>query len=447
MSKILLLLAALSLFSAAGAQNRPGDSQRGSQKTKKHAERMSGDYDPTVLGLGRRSAGLSQSVIDRTVLNYYRTHVPGFRQSHMPNFIIVSPNGKTSLGIGGYVNFRTSYEFNGIVEDLDFKTWDIPVPRSYDSRQKLTMDASTTRLFFKAMADTRALGLVTAYVETDFRGYHDYNLRLRLAYITFKGLLFGQNVTTFCDLNASPTTVDFEGPNAYNLNFNTMIRYTYTSRDGRFQTAVAAEMPELSATFGERFGSVPQRMPDFPLYVQYNWGSKRDSHLRASAVFRDLYYYNMERGATLSSFGWGVQLSGNVKIARRWNTFLQMVYGSGITPYIQDITGSGLDLVPNPAGSCRMQTLPMLGWFAAGRYALSRRAAVSGGYSQVRVNRRHGYGPAEQYHVAQYVFGNIFWNISPHMEVAVEYLYGTRKNMDGRQGCANRVQAMIQYNF
>mgnify|MGYP000544390182 FL=1 len=80
------------------------------------------------------------------------------------------------------------------------------------------MDASTSRIYLKGIANTRALGRVVVYVSTDFRGgaQGSYTPRLREAYVSFKGFTFGRDVTTFCDLDAGPTTIDFQGPNAYN---------------------------------------------------------------------------------------------------------------------------------------------------------------------------------------------------------------------------------------
>ena len=71
-------------------------------------------------------------------------------------------------------------------------------------------------------------------------------------------------MTTFCDLAAAPTTIDFQGPNAYNFNFATLIRYERSFADDRLSFGVAAEMPAVSGTYGEGFEPIPQRVPDIP---------------------------------------------------------------------------------------------------------------------------------------------------------------------------------------
>lgn len=402
-------------------------------------------YSPEVYTMWHTSPDGKVTAIREVIDFYEATHVPGFQQSHMPQFIITAKDNRFTLGIGGFVNFRTAFDFEGNVGDIDFITYDIPVPGNYATRQQFRMDASTSRLFFKATAKTKALGNVVAYMETDFRGASS-NLRIREAFISFKGFLFGQNVTTFCDLTAAPTTIDFQGPNAYTFNFNTMIRYT-RDLSPSWSIGAALEMPQISAIETPSLKTIPQRLPDLPVYVQYNWGKNKGSHLRASGVFRDLYYHSMTKDDNKSAFGWGAQLSAKIKMSKRLTFFGQGVYGRGITPYIQELNNSGLDIVPDPENMNELQTIPMFGWFGSLQYNISQKVFCSGGYSQVSVLKENGYGTADQYRLGQYVFANAFWNVTPFCQVGIEYLYGVRKNMDSHKNHANRIQAAIQYNF
>lgn len=425
MKRVELLLLALFAFSTLAAQN----------------------YQLVVISSERVSPRKDSMMMAETSRHFLSVHEQGFQQSAPPNFVITGNNNRFMFGIGGYVNFRTAYDLDGALPNLDFVTYDITVPNSWQERQRLFMDASTTRLYFRTLIKSRCLGLITTYVETDFRGYHG-DLRMRQAYVAFKGLLFGRSATTFCDLGAGPNTVDFQGPNAYNFKFNNMIRYRYAISPN-WTIAAALEMPSVSGTYSDELQAIPQRVPDLPLYVQWNWGYRTGlmSHLRASAVFRDMFYYNVSSDKHQETFGWGVQLSGNIKIFRPLQIFMNGVYGKGITPYIQDLYGSGLDLVPKDNGAQHLQALPMMGWQAALQYNITPRCFVSGGYSQVRVYDEYGFKPDDVYRFGQYIFGNVFYHVTPSCKVAVEYLYGERQNMNDVKGHSNRIQAMIQYNF
>ena len=443
----------VALFAAASVSAQP----------RMRSARMGGEYAPTVYLISmhetdtvycdpcaaQQAAKLNRLAAQGATQDYAETHRSGFQQTELPQFVFANKNNKFSFAFGGYIALRTAYEFNGIVDNLDFVPYDIPIPGNYATQQKLTMDASTSRLFVKAIANTRALGRIVVYVDGDFRGgaRNSYVPRLRSAYVMVGGFTFGRDVTTFCDLQAAPMTVDFQGPNAYNFQFATMLRYEIDFARDFMKFGVAAEMPQISASYNDYFAPLPQRMPDFPVYLQLQWGAQRESHIRASAVFRNLYARNLRTDSNTSLFGWGVQFSGSIKVCPWVKLFMNGVYGEGITPYIQDLKGAGLDFTPNPQNPEQIQTMPMWGWQAAAQLGLSRRLALSGGYSTVRVQQKNGYFAEDEYRQGQYIFGNLFYSMTPRCKVAVEYLYGTRKNMDKEHNHANRAQMLLQYSF
>ena len=433
------LLAALLAAPVAAQPSRPSSRPDGENP----AAAFAASHSPATSGRHRTSEE------EDARRDHAETHRRGFQQHDRPQFVFSSKENRFSFSLGGFVALRAAYDAGGIVENIDFVTYDIPVAGNYATRQKLTLDASTSRLFLKAIANTRAVGRVVIYLDGDFRGgaANSYTPRLRSAYVSLLGLTLGRDVTTFCDLEAAPATVDFQGPNAYNFNFATLVRYERSFAEGRLSFGVAAEMPVVSGTYGEGFDAIPQRVPDIPFYLQYAWGGDRSSHIRASAVVRNMYLHDLTRKSDTSLTGWGVQFSGTIRCCDPLRLFMNGVYGKGITPYIQDLTGSGLDFTPCPRDETRIRTMPMWGWQAAAQIALTPRLFLSGGYSTVRVQRSHGFYAADEYKRGQYVFGNVFYTIAPRCKVAGEYLYGSRRDMAAGKGYANRVNVMLQYGF
>ena len=373
----------------------------------------------------------------------------GFQQVAAPSVIFANSRNSFSFAIGGYVNLRTEYSFDDVVNNIDMVPYNIPIPTSFDSKQQIRMDATTSRLFLRGIANTSHLGKVEVFFDVDFRGglAGSYVPRLRSGYVSFKGLTIGRDVTTFCDLNAAPTTVDFQGPNAYNFNFATQIRYEISFLNDIMKAGAALEMPNVSGTYGENFAPVPQRVPDIPLYLQASWGKDRQSHVRASAVLRNSFLYNKVGNYTDNLFGWGIQASGKISVVRMLDIFFNGVYGEGITPYIQDLTGSGLDFTPNPADPTRIQQMPMYGWQVAAQLNILPNLFVSGGYSAVTVEKKNGYYAEQEYRRGQYVFGNVFYHLTRRFTLAAEYLWANRKNMNSDENSANRINVMMQYNF
>ena len=392
----------------------------------------------------------SKGVVADIKEDYTKSARKGFQQAHNPTVVFATHDNRFSLAFGGFVNLRTSYDVDGTIPGLDFVPYNIPMSKNYANKQRVMMDASTSRLFMKAIVNSRALGQVIVYSDIDFRGGEtgSYLPRLRSAYVSLKGFTIGRDVTTFCDLNAAPTTIDFQGPNAYNFNFNEMIRYECNFMRNHFKFALAAETPSVNATYGEYFSEIYQRVPDFIAYLQYAWGENHNSHLRVSGVVRDMYLHSKVSGENTTQLGWGVQLSGHLSITRWVDLYMNGVYGKGITPYIQDLTGSPYDFAYNPENPQQMQTMPMWGWQAAAQVNIIPSVLwVSGGYSEVGLDKENGYLADDQYHRGQYVFGNIFYNPTKNFTLALEYLHGSRKDMGSEKNTANRLSIMAQYNF
>lgn len=425
------------------------------------AQSSSEEYDPTVFMMYVKDGGgkirgegyevwSSRQGADDVVEMFEFTAREGFQQTHNPQFIFSSKDNRFALGIGGYVNLRTSYDFKGAVDNIDFVPYDIPMVANYANRQRVMMDATTSRLFTKAVVKSRQLGYVVAYIDMDFRGGSEfsYTPHVRSAYVSLLGFTAGRDVTTFCDLQAVPETIDHKGPNAYNFNYATMLRYQHSFFEDHLTIGAALEMPVVSGSYGESFRPISQRVPDIPVFVEYSWGRECRSHVRASAVFRNMYLHNATTGENTSLFGWGVQASGRVAVCDMFALYFNGIYGEGITPYIQDLTGSGLDFTPNPENLNQIQTMPM--WAVQGSAQVDvvpEKFWFSGGYSVARVQQKNGYYSASEYRRGTYIFGNVFYKVNNNFTLAAEYLHGGRKNMDGLKSSANRLSVMMQYNF
>ncbi len=147
------------------------------------AQNTRDDYQPVVYLLGVQRTTVNddamndaeyckrnQMAIDRAVLDFVETHRGGFEQPYLPQMIFSSRTNKIAFAVGGNVNMRVGYDFKGVVNNRDFIPADIPIPGNYNTRQKLMMDASTSTIYFKAVANNSTLGRVVAMCEADGRG-------------------------------------------------------------------------------------------------------------------------------------------------------------------------------------------------------------------------------------------------------------------------------------
>ncbi len=363
-----------------------------------------------------------------------------YQGPEVPHFLISDKKANAVFTIGGFVNFRTAYDFTYVMPNRDFVTAVIPMQGSISNKHRALMDASTSRLFFESVIKTRSGHPLKAYVETDFRGPSN-TLRLRQAYVSFCGFKFGQATSTFTDINSAFNTIDFEGPNAYTYSRNLMIQYTHEWCSG-LSAGIALEYPVVNATYSANNSPVYQRVPDIPAYLQYAWGGgETSSHIRLSGLLRNMYYTDNVIDANVDKIGWAAQISGSFGISNVARLYGQFLYGKGVTPYVQDLQGLPYDMVTDGATPGGMLALPVMAWFLGAEFHITDKMPLTLGYSQVRVENRDSYLPAEDYKLCQYIVANCFYNFGSALNIGVEYLYGTRYNVAGKYGrCSFRIK-------
>ena len=121
---------------------------------------------------------------------FEETQRPHFHDPRAPRFLLTDQQGKFALGIGGYLKTTMEYDFNGIVDDVDFIPALIPQPGSTSVRNQFQMDASTSTIFLKLVGRTKHLGNFIVYTAGNFRG-SGKTFELQNAYLSSWALLWG----------------------------------------------------------------------------------------------------------------------------------------------------------------------------------------------------------------------------------------------------------------
>lgn len=365
-----------------------------------------------------------------------------------PHLLLSDSDGKIGFGIGGFVRMRASYHFLGMPTDrLGFSPYSIPFPSDPSKRNGLDMDPSNSALFFKLVGRSSALGLYQVYVSGDFTG-KDYSFVLKDAYFSARGFTVGHTWSTFSDMASIPPTIDYLGPNGAAKLRTSQVRYVYTTPDN-LSLGIAAELPEVSASYTNLITSESsQVIPDIPIYMQYTWGKRKEtSHVRVAGIMRNMNYRNMLCNKTETATGIGVQFSSNIRITPIVELYGQITYGSGIADYINDLSGNGLSLVKNPNKPGKMQPLEALGWLGQVRINVADPVFVTFGYSEAKVFPKSGVMLGDAYRYGEYLVGNIFYNVTNDFQLGMEYLWGSRKNMNGEKKDANCIQTQLVYHF
>ncbi len=373
---------------------------------------------------------------------FYNTQGEYFRDPRAPRFVLTDREGKWGLGIGGYVQARVEYDFDGIVDNVDFLPSDIQ--RGDGPSSQYQMDITTSTIFLKLVGRSRLLGDFYVYTDGDWRG-DGKTFHLLHAYLNTKYVTFGYTTGGFMDLAAYPATVDNAGPCGMTFYRATQVALKYAF-DWGLSMGLGIESPDINATENEYVSVGAQRFPDIPIFVKYQF--YKNTHVRVGGIIRDISYRNLVNNAEREKVAWGAQASTLVTLGD-FQISGQFSIGEGIGSLINDVSNVGMDIVPAPNTPGDMTMLLTDAWFASLHYNISPSVFVSATYSQSNIHSRRGYGSAnpEMYKRGQYLAVNMFANASSNLQLGVEYLHGWRSDFDGDTFNANRINVMARYNF
>ncbi|MEM9500838.1 MAG: DcaP family trimeric outer membrane transporter [Pseudomonadota bacterium] len=306
--------------------------------------------------------------------------------------------------------------------------------------------ARQTRFLFKTATDVGEEHTLNSHIELDFnvteggdeRISNSFTPRIRQAFITYDNWLFGQAWSTFMDVGALPDSLDFIGVTPGTpFDRQPLIRWT----KGGLQLAI--EQPETTVTTptGGRLEPGDDTLPDF--VAKYNftgdWG-----RISTAGILRTLRVSDDDFGTgTDSALGYGVALSGVLKIGQRDDFRFSTSVGSGLGRYI------GLNIVNDAAIDLDGNLDPITTYAGFGAYrhywSDKLRSNLGGAYFKADnpVLLTTDLVTDESWNV----FGNLIWNPVPPLDFGVELLYAERMLEDGRSGNLQRVQFSTRYNF
>lgn len=379
---------------------------------------------------------------------HLRDNAPEGWEDDVPRFALFSKEGKFVLGIGGFAKVTAGVDLGSPIDNPDlFTTSSIPMDPAPGDRAQFNISAMQSHLFLNFVAFPGSKDQIGVFVGANF--LDNYKPKLQYAYLQYRGIRAGYDYSLFTDVASLPSTIDYEGPCSATTVPMAVANYRYRfGKHKEWMVAAGIELPQASYTVSDASAKVRQAVPDIPVALRYSWHGGK-SWVRASAILRNIYYHNEQTRKNVDVVGWGVQLSGTTQIAAGLRGYWQGVIGRGVASYIQDLNGEGMDLCPVAGGTLK----PVKAWGAMGglSYDITSRVQINGFYSHVRTYAEEYGGGAtpwgEQYRYAQYMGGNVLWNISRIFATGVEYLYGRRMDYSGKQSHDNRIQAMLKVSF
>jgi len=128
------------------------------------------------------------------------------------------------------------------------------------------------------------------------------------------------------------------------------------------------------------------------------------------------------------------------------NVIFAVAAGHGMSRYIQDTSGLGIDAEPTLAPSPHLVATPAVGVAAAYRHYWLRRLRSSAVYSYAAVNNTNS-AAATTYNHASYTATNLIWNPVGSLNLGAEFLYGWVMDQNGLKANDPRIQVSAKYSY
>ena len=360
--------------------------------------------------------------------------------------------GNTRVTYNGYVKLdaisqRTSggqLPGNSILRDFLFPSA-IPVG-GQASGFDTDFSARQTRFLFKTETDVGDDHKLSGLIELDFnvteggneRVSNSFVPRIRNALINFDNWTFGQGWSTFQNVGALPDSLDFIGVTPGTVfDRQPLIRYT----KGGLQIAVEQPETVVTSQAGTQVVSGDDQIPD--VVGRYNWSGDWGS-FTAAGIVRQLHVSTDDlMGVDDAAWGYGLSLSGKLKVGAKDDLRFMATAGDGLGRYI------GVNIVNDAAIRPDGTLDPIFTYsgFAAYRHvwAPNLRSNLAGAYfkadNPVRLTTNQVTDESWN------AFANVIWSPIPPLNVGIELMYAERTLEDGRSGNLQRVQFSTQYNF
>lgn len=352
------------------------------------------------------------------------------------------PGTQTILKIGGYFKTDFIHDLKPAGNTDAFVPSSFPVPQIV-SINNATVSIRPTRLSLDFRIPSTKIGEVRFYVEADLFGTNATTPRLRHAYAQAGNFLVGQTFTNFMDPDGFPDTLDFQGPNGMVNLRNPQLRYGFAlTPSTTFYVSVEKPSSDVLFTTPQFTDQPASPSPDGALRLRQEF---ERGHFQFSAIFRSVAAF-LPNGKSDSVFGWGLNASTGIKTFGKDNVIFAVVGGHGISRYIQDASGLGIDAEPVLVPSPHLEATPALGVEAAYQHYWRKTLRSSAVYSYAAVNNAALAAPGTYNH-GTYTAGNVIWNPHGSLNIGAEFLYGWVMEQSGQKANDPRIQFSAKYSF
>lgn len=328
-----------------------------------------------------------------------------------------------------------------------FVTSTIPVTGQdfYNSGYQLNGTANQSDLNFEFLVPTPVGSLRVAY-RNDFAQSDSprFTYNLKDFYIQAANLLVGYTETGFADVDAQPSTLDYEGTNSEISYRHFLVRYVFKLlRTSHSDLLLNVAVENSGSQIPPGAGTPRSVAPDGTVSLRLEG---KPGHLQLATLLRAIGSQTTT-GEAQTVFGWGVSLSGNVNLWCGDFLSVQVAGGQGVAAYFNDTGGLGLDAAENSNG--QLTALSIFGTFIGITHNWAARWSSTASYGYLVMDTASYAASLGQggFHSSQYASLNLIYRPWRHLLVGVEGLWGHHQTLSGAAGQAWRGQLNVQFTF
>lgn len=409
-----------------------------------HIDSLSASHKIVILDRDKSFSENDEDSIKTLIGTFYYDQFRHFQDPDAPYFLFLSKDSQLAMGIGGCVRMRGYYDWGGAIPASGFAPYLIPVRPDLTKMKHFGTSPAGTCLFFRIIGRNKTLGYYQLYIEANFNGYETRDFRLKKAYAVINDFTIGYASSTFSDPAAIPATVDAQGPNNKMSPTSVLVRWMPTV--GRHWTfAISAETPSSQIDADNTYTArCDDWLPDFAAFAQYEW--ERGQHVRLSGIVRTLTYRNLVNATTHNVAGWGLQLSSVAHPLPAVTTYASASYGRGYEGLGGDLIIGRYDLCADESRPGYLYAPAAYGVNVGLQYNFTHSLFSTLTASHMRYCPKDSPDP-DEYKSGQFYAVNVFWNLTPRMQIGAEFDLGRRENFSGDSRWARRVGLMAQFSF
>ncbi|MBU1009577.1 MAG: hypothetical protein KKD74_05525 [Bacteroidetes bacterium] len=347
------------------------------------------------------------------------------------------------MKIGGRVKLDMLYDFNGTSDRNQFLMSQIPINGSPEeaNRGYFNMFVRESRFSIDMRRVTAGKVPLNIFIEGDFwASTNNANYRLRHAYIVVGNFIFGQTWTTTSIMESIPNIIDFAAGDALYGGRAAQIKYQKRIND-KWKWAAGIEMMDyigIDNAFNQP-GSASLGLPAIGGRLDYSW----KTGMLALGV--NLAQMRWDGGDSLYTTASQIAMviGGRQYVGKDFFTF-NVALGKGSGDNIMALTGSNSNAILTPDGE--LETMPaiavLLGYVHKWNDRFTTNASVA--YTTLDPSE---YRAPESMKAAAIGHINLIYQATERLYAGIEYMWGERMNKNSDFGRANRVQAMVKFDF